>query len=411
MGTVAGAELTVSVLTFGPGDHPFFKFGHNAVWIHDEARGRDAVFNFGMFAFDSPLLIFDFLQGRLRYWLAVHSLRATLDEYRSENRTVEVQELNLTPAQRLELARALAVNAREENKYYKYDYYRDNCSTRVRDAIDRVLGGRLRAASTGPASMSWRDHTRRLTADNLPVYFGLHAAMGDVIDAPVTAWDEMFLPSKVQEQLRRVTVPGAAGDEPLVRAERLLVRAEREPPRDVPPRWELPMLAAGLGLGGLAALAAARAPRRRLAAQLAAVLYGLYGLFFGLLGTIFVGLWAFTDHEVAFRNENILQFAPWTLGLAVLAAGLARGRARALRWARCLVAAAAGASLLGLALKASPAFDQDNAELIALLLPLWMGSLAGLVLWERRLAIRGTSSQSHEAAHGEARRAASLRGA
>ena len=64
--------LDVHVLTFGPGDHPFLKFGHDALWIHDDREaGTDRVYNFGTFSFDSPRLIFDFLGGRMTYWLSV----------------------------------------------------------------------------------------------------------------------------------------------------------------------------------------------------------------------------------------------------------------------------------------------------------------------------------------------------
>ena len=90
-----GDELTVSVLTFGPGDHPFFKFGHNAILVHDDVQRADWVYNFGTFGFDSPLLVIDFLKGKLKYWLSVQSLRGTIALYKRENRTIDVQVLRL----------------------------------------------------------------------------------------------------------------------------------------------------------------------------------------------------------------------------------------------------------------------------------------------------------------------------
>jgi uncharacterized protein DUF4105 len=381
-----GEELAIYVLTFGPGDHPFFKFGHNAIWVHDERQRRDVVFNYGAFRFDSPWLLIDFFQGRLKYWLATRSLSGTVNDYRRENRSIEAQELELTPAQRLALADALQVNAREENKYYKYDYYRDNCSTRVRDVVDRVIGGKLHEASLGPAQMSWRDHTRRLVADDLPVYLGLHVAMGDLIDQPIDVWREMFLPSKVQETLRKVRVPTPQGEKPLVKSERLLLAADRGPLRPAPPRWLLPMLAAGAVLGG-SLYGLARLGERRAAARVAfGSLLALLGLVLGFLGSLFFFFWTLTDHEVAYRNENMLQCAPWALAFVVLGVGVARGRAPWLRRARLVGLSVAGASALGLVLKVLPWFDQDNAEIIALALPLWAGVAAGLVALERAIA-------------------------
>ena len=84
-------------MTMGPGDHPFFRFGHNAIWIRDERVPSDRVYNFGTFRFDSPRMILDFLGGRLNYWLSVSSLPHVIGEYRRENRSITIQELNLPP--------------------------------------------------------------------------------------------------------------------------------------------------------------------------------------------------------------------------------------------------------------------------------------------------------------------------
>ena len=95
-----GAEadpVRVYVMTFGPGDHPFNRFGHDALLVEDRATGTQRVYNFGTFSFDSPRLIFDFLGGRLNYWLSVSSLPFVLSAYEHDNRTIAVQEL-LLPA-------------------------------------------------------------------------------------------------------------------------------------------------------------------------------------------------------------------------------------------------------------------------------------------------------------------------
>jgi hypothetical protein len=91
-----GEGLTVAVLTFGPGDHPFFKFGHNAILVQTSEEGG-LVYNFGTFAFDSPALIPNFLRGRFKYWLSVSRMEDTFASYVSDNRTIEAQELDLTP--------------------------------------------------------------------------------------------------------------------------------------------------------------------------------------------------------------------------------------------------------------------------------------------------------------------------
>ena len=104
--------------------------------------------------------------------------------YRGEDRTIRRQVLALTPTQRGALYDFLAWNAQEQNKYYRYDYYRDNCSTRVRDALDWVLGGSLKTAfAITEGHHTWRDETARITASDLPVYAGIEIALGRNADA------------------------------------------------------------------------------------------------------------------------------------------------------------------------------------------------------------------------------------
>ncbi|MCS6900745.1 MAG: DUF4105 domain-containing protein [Myxococcales bacterium] len=387
-----GDEYTISVLTFGPGDHPFFKFGHNAIWVHDARRHTDRVYNFGTFAFDSPALIPVFLKGKLRYWLSVQSLRSTIEVYRRENRTIDAQELALSPPLRKRIVDALEENAKPENRYYKYDYYRDNCSTRVRDAVDQVTGGKVREAAGGPARMTWRAHTMRLVADDWPVYLGLQVAMGDMIDKPITVWDEMFLPARLQEMLREVKIPGEDGQSvPLVRREHRILEADRPPVRSEPPKRMGILLVVGAVLGGgLAALGLAA--RRKVARVVLGLGTAVLGFLLGLLGLIFLMFWTYTDHEVAHHNENLLQCVPWAVAMAWLGVGVARGKGGSTRRAYQLALAALGASTLGLVLKGLPWFDQKNEEIIALLWPIWAGMTCGL-----RWAL--------EALAGEARRA------
>jgi len=108
--------LSIYVLTFGPGDHPFFMFGHDAVLVRDRAARTDKVYNFGTFRFDSPQLIVEFLKGRLTYWLSVSPLPFVLESYAAENRSVAVQELVLPPDEKRTLRDRLDENALPRNR-------------------------------------------------------------------------------------------------------------------------------------------------------------------------------------------------------------------------------------------------------------------------------------------------------
>jgi hypothetical protein len=362
-------ELTISLLTFGPGDHPFTKFGHNGLLVENHELGTSLVYNYGTFAFDSVGLVPKFLLGKYRYWLSVQSLDRTLAVYSSENRSVVAEELLLTPEQKRAMVAFLEWNAKDENKYYLFDYYRDNCATRVRDLIDRTAHGSLAHASTASADLTWRGHTARLTADDLPVYLGLYVAMGSLIDRPITQWEEMFLPQKLAEGVER------AG---LVGQESVLFAARRTPPRLSPPAWNLWAGTIGAVLGGALALLGHFAGRGIRAARASLrVAVGAMGLVFGVLGCLLSLLWIFTNHEVTYHNENILQCAPFAILLVGTRSIAARQR---------IVLAAFGCSVLGLLLKALPWFSQDNGLVIAFAMPVWAGALVA-----SRLAATGTS--------------------
>jgi hypothetical protein len=387
-----GDELTVSVLTFGPGDHPFSKFGHDGLLVQDKVRGTSLVYNYGTYSFRSVWLIPKFLLGKYDYWLSVSPFSAAVAAYAAENRSVVLQRLALSAQQKRTLVAFLAWNALEENKYYLFDYYRDNCATRVRNLIDNATDGALHAATNTPATFTWREHTERLAADDFFVYLGLDLAMGGFIDQPITFWEEMFLPAKLEEGLRRTVVPlddasGAPVLRPLVEAETVIVPSRRPEPRASPPNWTREFLMAGSTAAALLVLLG-WATRRDIGA--ARIGYGLLivwlGIVLGLLGCLFLFLWVFTNHEVAYRNENLLQCAPFALVLAWHGAALVRRRQGAAERAHQIARIALGCSAAGLALKVLPWFYQRNEHLIAFFLPLW----AGIALSTRLAAARST---------------------
>jgi len=376
----------IEVLTFGPGGHPFTRFGHNAIRVVDRQARQDLVYNFGTFSIGGPDLIPDFLRGRLRYWLSVSPTMFTLQDYRSENRSIEAQGLALSPDAQAELARRLAENARPENRAYKYDYFRDNCSTRVRNVLDAVTGGALRVAGAPAATETLRGQALRMAADDVPFYLALSIVLGPQTDRPIDAWAEDFLPQMLQRTLRLTRIAEGNGPaRPLVANERIIFAAKRPLPRAAPPRWGLRFFAAGVAVG-LVFAGLGRLGRRRAVAR---VLFGLAltfaGVLVGFLGTFLLGAWLFTPHAVVYRNQNILLLAPFALALGVLGWGVAFGWAGAIRKAFFVTAAALGLAALSVVLKPLLA-HQENGALIAFAVPLWLGMTLGTRALKTRAA-------------------------
>jgi hypothetical protein len=379
--------LSIYVVTFGPGDHPFFKFGHDALLVRDRASGQERVYNFGTFRFE-PGLIGEFLQGRLTYWLSVSPLAPTMASYERENRTIVLQELALPPDVKRELVARLDVNALPQNRDYKYDYFLDNCSTRVRDAVDRATGGALHAVARAPGRLTLRDQALRMTADVVPLYLALDLVLAGSTDRPIDRWAEMYIPEELERSLRAVVVKGPAGPRPLVASEQTAFAANRPPPPEQPPARFLPLLLVGLGIGLVFVALGWAAPTRPAVRVLLGLAVSVWGLLVGFIGCFLVYAWAMTDHVVAHRNENIFLCAPWAVALLVLGVGVALGWRGATRNALRVAVASMMLALLGWGLKALPAFHQHNASLIALLLPPWFGMAIGLLHAKHGLTAR-----------------------
>jgi hypothetical protein len=389
-----GSQLTVYLLTMGPGDQVWEKFGHDAIWIHDEANHSDIAYHWGLFDFADKEFFPRFIQGRMRYSMGAFDMNETVDAYRQANRTVWAQQLNFSPAQRERLAEFIAWNNQPQNRFYHYDYFRDNCSTRVRDALDRGLGGIIQRATENVSSHStYRFHTARLTQDDWPVFTGTMMGLGQPTDTDISAWEEMFLPVRMMDRLRTLRVSGVNGSEPLVLNERVLVQATRAPEDTQVRRGifsyleiSLVILAFGLALW-FVGKSGASLGLLTLATAWSAVA--------GLAGVLLAGLWAFTDHLYSYRNENVLQLNPLSLVVAVLLIRLMWKRRRFPdttpgRFTIGSALVVAGLSALGFVLQVLPAFHQVNGDVIALALPLHLGvlvALLGLAARSRREAV------------------------
>lgn len=382
-----GDELTVYIMTMGPGANVWERFGHNAIWIRDAETGTDVAYNYGMFSFEQENFLLRFIQGQMYYWMEGFDALLTSNFYVQQDRSVWAQELNLRPEQRVELRDFLEWNSRPENRFYRYDYYRDNCSTRVRDAIDRVLGGEIQRQTVGiPTGTTYRDHTRRLTAEDPLLYTGLMVGLGEPVDQEISAWEEMFLPMQLRDWFNQLTIVDRAGQEiPLVRSEEVIYLSPSESVllEGVPSRFA-GYLFGGVIIGLGIFVSSWYATRRRDAGFVFRTLAMGWSIVAGLLGLLLFGLWAFTDHQAAYRNENLFFFSPLLFFLALLIPAAVRRRGSARDSAVGLAMLVALSSIIGTLLGLLPSFNQANGEMIALALPINLGLAAGL--WRIRSA-------------------------
>ena len=377
-----GSQISVKLITVGPGHFVWERFGHNALWISDGRDGTERAYNYGLFSFEQEDFLPRFLQGRMLYWMRGFETDNHLQGYIRSNRSVWVQDLNLTPAQRLELVDFLKWNERPENRFYRCHYYRDNCSTRLRDALDDVLGGIIHdQTANSQTGATFRFHSLRLVRDDFWTYTGLLLGLGQPTDRPISAWDEMFLPLRLRDHLRFVQTVDTAGNTiPLVSAERTMFESTEHVEHALPPRWLFAFLAAGLVVGVLLSWLAFRAINHRGFRIFYSIGVGLWCFLIGVGGLVLASLWLFTDHDTSYRNENLFFFDPIAIFLVVLGPLLIYRIRWAVRPGRLVAAFVAGFSLLGLILQVVPGIDQINGQVIAFTLPPNLALSTGL-LW------------------------------
>ena len=406
--TPPGSHLEVLLMTIGPGDEVWERFSHNALVVRDDRAETELAYNWGLFDFNDVDFIPRLARGRMRYSMAGFPASAWLAQYRRANRDVWLQTVNLTPGQRLEVQRLVTEMDTDANRYYRYDYYRDNCSTRVRDVLDRVLGGQIRAATEDmDTGTTYRWHTARLL-QSAPIYYaGIQFVVGNRGDETISAWEEMFLPLRLKEHLDGVRILDVGGEPgPLLGEAVQVVGAVRDPLPPAAPNFLLPLLLVGMALGAFfGGLGWVAGEGKRWGRWALALSGATWSAVVGFLGTALLLSWLFTDHVFWTLNENAFLANPASLLLAVvLAALLVRevlnpsgvqaggqvgvqagvqvgGRAGVLAGMRVDVVAkvVGGLAIAGFLVQVLPGFDQINGEVMAVLLPAHVGLAWGVL--------------------------------
>ncbi len=359
----------ISLLTVAPGETYWQRYGHNALLVR-EPSGMATVYNYGMFDFQQKNFFLNFARGKMLYRLDTDSLWHTLEGYRRENRWVVEQRLNLLPAQARELAKFLSWNAKPENAEYRYDYFADNCSTRVRDAIDRALGGELRRQLEGrQTAVSYRHESVRMMSPIAALAIGIDLLVGPATEAPLNVWQQSFLPEALMRAVRDLQLEAPDGSlRPLVIAELQLQPGDGPEAPLQPLSFFWPFVFAGLLAAGV--LLALNVWRARAAPRIAfASLAFVFALVSGAGGLILLAVWALTEHWAWHANYNLLLFSPLSLLLLPTWIRSARKQWPVLAWNRNLALLIAGLGTLLLLLELTPFAAQSSAAWIALMWP------------------------------------------
>lgn len=299
-----GPTAEISVLTCSPGNELYSVFGHSAIRIYEPGK-IDYVYNYGTFQFDDDFYL-KFAQGKLNYRLSRSDFDSFNYEYIATGRGVLEQVLDLDSASAQAMFDFLEVNYLPENRYYLYDFFYDNCATRIRDVIGEVVGDRLTYKSKfAPDSASFRNMIDLYLVGMPWADFGIDIALGAPCDRKMTAQQNMFLPDYVFYELQQAELDGR----PLVGEVRELL-----PPQFTltPAPYSLPVLLAAfiaLVFFILLMLQVIRGSAPRWPARILLALIGLVGI------AVFL-LWFATDHVTTKNNFNLIWAFPLHLFFA-----------------------------------------------------------------------------------------------
>lgn len=298
-----------SVITCGAGNDFYTTFGHSAIRITDTSLGLDMVYNYGTFDFDTPHFYWKFAQGRLDYCLSRTEFGRFMYVYAGEQRAVWEQPLNMSEQEVNNLYVLLEQNYLPEYRYYRYDFFRDNCATRVRDMVEAALGhdgADLSGSEEG--QMTYRQYLHRAMRDTLEWWaVGIDILLGLPADHRCTAAEAMFHPLVMMEEY--ALAERKESRQPVVNGSIRHLQDMRPPlKRSFPP-----LAAFALALAAVAALTVWGRRRGWRLAWLDRTLY----IVAGLIGLFLLFMWFGTDHYCTKWNYNLLWASPLLLLIAI----------------------------------------------------------------------------------------------
>ncbi|WP_244210903.1 lipoprotein N-acyltransferase Lnb domain-containing protein [Tenacibaculum singaporense] len=295
----------ISVITSGPGEVLYEKFGHTAIRVKDPVLQLDLLYNYGIFDFDDPNFYVNFTKGYMKYKLARYPFHLSLKSAQQDKRWVKEQILNLTQQQRNEFFQFLETNALPENASYFYDPFFDNCATRPRDIIQKVTGDNLVFKDDFVTKkQSLRQLMNKEINPNTWGSLGINIALGNKLDKIATPLEYLYLPDYVFEALKASRIIKGEKEEDLVQKTNILVDfKEKESKSDAFSPFLVILLFSLLGIF----ITYKDIKNSKRSKWLDFVLF----LTTGTLGLLIVFLWFFTNHSTAPNNFNFLwAFAP-----------------------------------------------------------------------------------------------------
>lgn len=307
-------NLRISLLTCSPGEELYSTFGHTALRVQDSARGTDYIFNYGTFEF-APDFYAKFIRGKLLYFLSVENFTDFVYEYQIQSRSIQEQVLQLSCTEKQKLFNSLQTNALEQNRYYKYDFLFDNCTTRAGDVVINNVASSVAFKNILPSSRpSFRNliHSYLNAGHQYWSKLGIDILLGVKLDRKVTNRESMFLPDYLLKGFDNADLD----NHPLVSPPQTILKmpSPLNGKTLFTPSIVFTLLLVFVVVISLVQRNWARAATR--------VFDFLFFFILGLAGFLLLFMWFGTDHKVCQNNYNLL----WALPTNAIAAFFVHGK-------------------------------------------------------------------------------------
>ncbi len=309
------SHLRISLLTCTPGEELYSTFGHTAIRITDSSSLTDYVYNFGTFNFDDPNFYLKFVRGKLLYYLSAEPFADFAAAYKYEGRGITEQLLNLDAAEKDSTRNLLNETLREENRYYLYDFFFDNCTTRPRDIIIRHQHPLPALPAVLPAGTSFRNAIHGyLNRYNHPwSKLGIDLLLGAPTDAVMTGAQAQFLPEILMQALDSSKPAGSRiNNKQVLFSERL---------RESPSTWLSPLIV--FSIFALLILFGSYYGGNSVQSWLRRF-DGLLFFLAGITGIVLLFMWSGTNHAMCRYNYNLVWALPTHSLLAFFTASKSR---------------------------------------------------------------------------------------
>jgi hypothetical protein len=297
-------DTTFYLVTCAPGTETYSIYGHSAIRVLIQHLNSDTVYNWGVFDFNTPNFVWKFAKGRLNYLLDSCEFQRFIPEYYYEKRSVYIQRINIEPAEKKVLLSLIHENRLPQNRYYRYDFFYDDCSTRIRDLIEKAVGAKL---TYPPDTQSEKRTFRSMVGEYQRLYpwlkMGVDLIMGTPGEVKANFRDRMFLPLYLQKNLSQAVINHDDKMIPLLNNPETILQFD--PPEVNSRFYTAPIFVFSLLFIALIMLSALY-KKGKLMNVLDIILFGL----FSVLSVLMIFFNFFTDHQQMKLNLNIIWFNP-----------------------------------------------------------------------------------------------------